>query len=67
LHTKAPTRNTETIKRLTELLVEAAKLKRVIVFGFQVRGDAGEDSDLDVMVVEDLYSDACPGPTCARI
>jgi predicted nucleotidyltransferase len=50
---KAPTRDTETIKRLTELLVEAAKPKRIILFGSQARGEAGEDSDLDVMVVEE--------------
>ena len=57
MHTKAPTRNTETIKRLTELLIEAAKPKRIIMFGSQARGDAGEDSDLDVMVVEEDVSD----------
>jgi predicted nucleotidyltransferase len=50
---KAPTRDTETIKRLTELLIEAAKPKRIILFGSQARGEAGEDSDLDVMVVEE--------------
>lgn len=53
MHTKAPTRNIETIKRLTELLIEAAKPKRIIMFGSQARGDAGEASDLDVMVVEE--------------
>jgi predicted nucleotidyltransferase len=57
LHTKAPARNTETIKRLTELLVEAAKPKRIIMFGSQARGEASEDSDLDVMVVEEGVSD----------
>jgi predicted nucleotidyltransferase len=57
LHTKAPIRNAETIKRLTELLIEAAKPKRIIMFGSQARGDAGEDSDLDVIVVEEGVSD----------
>jgi predicted nucleotidyltransferase len=57
LHTKAPTRNTETIKRLTELLIEAAKPQRIIMFGSQARGDAGEASDLDVMVVEEGVAD----------
>jgi uncharacterized protein len=57
LHQKAPVRNTETIKRLTELLVEAAKPKRIIMFGSQARGEAGEDSDFDVMVVEEGVSD----------
>jgi predicted nucleotidyltransferase len=57
LHTKAPARNTETIKRLTELLIQAAKPKRIIMFGSQARGEAGEDSDLDVMEVEEGVSD----------
>ena len=57
MHTKAPIRNAETIRRLTELLIEAAKPKRIIMFGSQAHGDAGEDSDLDVMVVEDGVSD----------
>ena len=57
LRTKAPIRNAETIKRLTELLIEAAKPKRIIMFGSQARGEAGEASDLDVMVVEEGVSD----------
>lgn len=53
----ALTRDTEAIKRLTELLVEAARPKRIIMFGSQARGEAGEDSDLDVMIVEEVVSD----------
>ena len=53
MHAKAPIRNAETLKRLTELLIEAAKPKRIIMFGSQARGEAGEASDLDVMVVEE--------------
>jgi len=45
------------MKRLTELLIEAAKPKRIIMFGSQARGEASEDSDLDVMVVEEGVSD----------
>jgi uncharacterized protein len=41
------------IERLTELLVRAAKPKLLILFGSRARGDANEDSDLDIMVVED--------------
>lgn len=43
---------TEAISRLTELLVEAAQPKRIILFGSHARGDASEDSDVDIMVVE---------------
>jgi len=57
LHTNAPTRSTATIRRLTELLIEAAKPKRIIMFGSRARGEAGEDSDLDVMVVEEGVAD----------
>ena len=57
MRTKALTRDTETIQRLTELLVKAAKPNRIIMFGSRARGEAGEDSDFDVMVVEDAVSD----------
>jgi predicted nucleotidyltransferase len=57
VRTKALTRDTATIKRLTELLVKAAKPNRIIMFGSQARGEAGDDSDLDVMVVEESVSD----------
>ena len=57
MRTNAPTRDTESIKRLTELLIEAAKPNRIIMFGSQARGEAGEDSDFDVMVVEEGVSD----------
>ena len=43
----------ETIAGLTKLLVEAAQPKRIILFGSRARGDASEDSDVDIMVVED--------------
>ena len=54
---KALTRDTATISRLTELLIAAARPNRIIMFGSQARGEAGEDSDLDVMVVEEGLSD----------
>jgi predicted nucleotidyltransferase len=57
LHPEAPATETETIRRLTELLVEAAKPNRIILFGSRARGEASEDSDLDVMVIEEVVSD----------
>ena len=54
---RALTRDNATIKRLTELLIAAAKPSRIIMFGSQARGEAGDDSDLDVMVVEEGVSD----------
>jgi len=46
-------RESEAIRRMTALLVEAARPKRIILFGSRARGDATEDSDVDVMVVEE--------------
>ena len=43
----------EIVTRLTGLLVQAARPKRIILFGSQARGDAPPDSDFDVMVVEE--------------
>ena len=54
---KALTRDTATIRRLTDLLIATARPNRIIMFGSQARGEAGEDSDLDVMVVEEGVSD----------
>ena len=42
----------ETISGATKLLIEAAKPKRIVLFGSYARGDASEDSDIDIMVVE---------------
>ena len=54
---KALTSDTEVVKRMTELLVKAATPKLIILFGSQARGDAAEDSDVDVMVVKEGVSD----------
>ena len=57
MRTKSQISATDTIKRLTQLLVEAAKPKRIVLFGSHARGEAGEDSDLDIMVVEEAVMD----------
>ena len=44
--------DTETLGRLTELLARAAKPKYIILFGSRSRGEASDDSDFDVMVVQ---------------
>jgi len=43
---------TETLGRLTELLSRAAQPKYIILFGSRSRGEASDDSDFDVMVVQ---------------
>lgn len=47
----------QTIRHAAQLLGEAAKPARVILFGSYARGDAGEDSDLDFLVVEPTLRD----------
>ncbi len=41
-----------TIQQAVERLVKAANPSKVILFGSYARGDATEDSDLDLMVIE---------------
>ncbi len=41
-----------TIRRMTELLKEAARPRKIVLFGSHARGEADADSDLDVLVVE---------------
>ena len=40
------------LQRMTAAIVEAADPERVILFGSRARGDAGADSDVDLVVVE---------------
>lgn len=45
------------LSTVSEVLVEAAHPKRIILFGSRARGDARDDSDFDVMVVEEQQPD----------
>ena len=53
--------NEQTLQKTVDRIVAAAQPSRVIVFGSYGRGDATEDSDLDLMViapkVEDKYAE----------
>jgi predicted nucleotidyltransferase len=42
----------EIIERAVRILVEAAHPSKIILFGSYARGDAGEDSDVDLLVIE---------------
>lgn len=40
-----------------QALIEAARPERIVLFGSHARGDAGEDSDLDFLVIESHVED----------
>jgi hypothetical protein len=40
-----------------ERIVERAHPARIVVFGSQARGEAGSDSDIDLLVIEDVVTD----------
>jgi len=42
----------ELLHKMTTAIVNAADPEQVILFGFRARGDAGEDSDVDLLVIE---------------
>ena len=42
----------ETINKIVRTLVEAARPTKVILFGSYARGDARDDSDIDLLIVE---------------
>lgn len=43
---------TQQIDTITRCIVDAVKPEKVILFGSHARSEAGEDSDIDVLVVE---------------
>ena len=45
------------IDRAVRILVDTAKPSRIMVFGSYARGDAREDSDLDLLVIEPRVED----------
>jgi predicted nucleotidyltransferase len=47
----------ETISKAVSILVREANPEKIILFGSYARGDAGPESDLDLVVVESVVSD----------
>ncbi|MBM3892413.1 MAG: nucleotidyltransferase domain-containing protein [Verrucomicrobia bacterium] len=47
----------EKLREAVRRLVEAAHPRRIILFGSHARGDAREDSDVDLMLIEDDVKD----------
>ena len=43
----------EVIQEIVDAFVRVADPRRIILFGSHARGDAGPDSDLDFLVIED--------------
>ena len=45
--------DSDTLDEVVRLLVDAAHPRRIILFGSHARGEQGNDSDLDLIVIED--------------
>jgi predicted nucleotidyltransferase len=46
-----------TIEKVVVLIVQAANPEQVVIFGSHARGDATQDSDLDLLVIETEVED----------
>ena len=55
----------EKIKSVVERIVQVARPNKVILFGSYARGNANENSDLDLMVIEPQVAD--PGREMVRL
>ena len=49
----------EKLREAVRRLVEAAHPRQIILFGSHARGDAREDSDVDLMLIEDHVENQC--------
>lgn len=55
----------DTIRNVVERIVDVARPSKVILFGSYARGNASENSDLDLMVIEPRVTD--PGQEMVRL
>ena len=59
----------ETIKDIAAFIAGRFDVERVILFGSHARGDAGPDSDVDLLVVSQSaeFRDGCAAPILAAV
>lgn len=57
--------NDKLLDEITQRIVAVSDPQQIILFGSQARGDAGSDSDLDILVVKDEVESL--GAEAARI
>ncbi len=43
----------ETLRSMTEIIVKEVKPRQIILFGSHARGNAGPESDVDLLIIED--------------
>ncbi|MHA1470725.1 MAG: nucleotidyltransferase domain-containing protein [Candidatus Asgardarchaeia archaeon] len=54
------TANIEEIKEFLRRISKKYKIRRAIIFGSAARGEFGEDSDVDLIIVSDFFKDKSP-------